>query len=114
RRQAARLPSGCRWAAGIHGALQRGRGERLRRLRAALRGRRPMAPPHGDAKTDLVLWDVSERIATITLNRPERNNAFTMEMEHQYFDLLEHAADDPELRVIIVTGAGRSFCPGLD
>jgi enoyl-CoA hydratase/carnithine racemase len=65
-------------------------------------------------QNDLVLWDVSERIATITLNRPDRNNAFTTDMEHQYFDLLERAANDPEVRVIIVTGAGRSFCPGLD
>jgi enoyl-CoA hydratase/carnithine racemase len=73
-----------------------------------------MAPPNGDAQTDLVLWEVSERIATLTLNRPERHNAFTMEMEHQYFDLMERAANDPEVRVIIVTGAGRSFCPGLD
>jgi enoyl-CoA hydratase/carnithine racemase len=35
-------------------------------------------------------------------------------MEHQYFDLLERAANDPAVRIIIVTGAGRSFCPGLD
>jgi enoyl-CoA hydratase/carnithine racemase len=35
-------------------------------------------------------------------------------MEHLYFDLLERAANDPDVRVIIVTGAGRSFCPGLD
>jgi enoyl-CoA hydratase/carnithine racemase len=64
--------------------------------------------------SELVLWDVSDGIATITFNRPERNNAFTTDMEHQYFDLLERAANDPEVRVIIVTGAGRSFCPGLD
>jgi enoyl-CoA hydratase/carnithine racemase len=63
---------------------------------------------------ELVLWDVSESIATLTFNRPERNNAFTTDMEHQYFDLLERAANDPDVRVIIVTGAGRSFCPGLD
>ena len=66
------------------------------------------------ARSELVLWDVSEGVATVTLNRPERNNAFTMDMEHQYFDLLERAANDPDVRVIIVTGAGRSFCPGLD
>jgi len=67
-----------------------------------------------DAPAELVLWDVSERIATLTFNRPERNNAFTTDMEHQYFDLLERAANDSDVRVIIVTGAGRSFCPGLD
>jgi enoyl-CoA hydratase/carnithine racemase len=63
---------------------------------------------------ELVLWSVEEGIATLTLNRPERNNAFTVDMEHEYFDLLERAAGDPAVRVIIVTGAGRSFCPGLD
>ncbi len=68
----------------------------------------------GSGADELVLWDVSEGIATLTLNRPERNNAFTIDMEHQYFDLLERAANDTDVRVIIVTGAGRSFCPGLD
>ena len=66
------------------------------------------------APAELVLWDVSDGIATLTLNRPARNNAFTMDMEHHYFDLLERAANDSDVRVIIVTGAGRSFCPGLD
>lgn len=61
-----------------------------------------------------VLWDKRDGIATLTLNRPHRGNAFTMDMEHAYFDLLERAADDSEVRVILVTGAGRSFCPGLD
>ena len=64
--------------------------------------------------SDLVVWDSSDGIATLTFNRPERNNAFTIDMEHQYFDLLDRAAHDPDVRVIVVTGAGRSFCPGLD
>ena len=42
-----------------------------------------------DGPAELVLWDVSESIATLTFNRPARNNAFTTDMEHQYFDLLE-------------------------
>jgi enoyl-CoA hydratase/carnithine racemase len=67
-----------------------------------------------DTSTQLVLWHAAEGIATITLNRPERHNAFTIDMEHQYFDLLERAANDTDVRVIVVTGAGRSFCPGLD
>jgi enoyl-CoA hydratase/carnithine racemase len=67
-----------------------------------------------DAASDVVLWDSSEGIATITLHRPERHNAFTIDMEHRYFDLLERAANDRDVRVIVVTGAGRSFCPGLD
>ena len=67
-----------------------------------------------DGPAELVLYDVSDGIATLTFNRPARNNAFTTDMEHQYFDLLEHAANDTDVRVIVVTGAGRSFCPGLD
>jgi enoyl-CoA hydratase/carnithine racemase len=67
-----------------------------------------------DASIELVLWDSTDGIATITLHRPERHNALTIEMEHQYFDLLERAGGDPDVRVIVVTGAGRSFCPGLD
>ena len=73
-----------------------------------------MTTPTAGASEELVTWEASERIATLTFNRPERNNAFTTDMEHQYFDLLERAANDPDVRVIIVTGAGRSFCPGLD
>ena len=70
--------------------------------------------PSADPSSQLVLWDATDGIATITLHRPERHNAFTIEMEHQYFDLLERAANDTDVRVIVVTGAGRSFCPGLD
>lgn len=67
-----------------------------------------------DVKTDVVLYDVKDGIATLTLNRPERNNAWTGELEVRYFDLLEQAAADDDVRVIVVTGAGKSFCPGAD
>jgi enoyl-CoA hydratase/carnithine racemase len=63
---------------------------------------------------DLVLYDVEGGVATLTLHNPERHNAWSVEMEHRYFDLLECAGDDPNVRAIVVTGAGRSFCPGLD
>jgi enoyl-CoA hydratase/carnithine racemase len=59
-------------------------------------------------------YQVNGSVATITLDRPERHNAWTAEMGEQYFDHLEHAAADPDVRAIVVTGAGRSFCPGLD
>lgn len=62
----------------------------------------------------LVLKEVSDGVALLTLNRPERNNAWTVEMEAELFGRLRDAEDDPEIRVIVVTGAGRSFCPGLD
>jgi enoyl-CoA hydratase/carnithine racemase len=59
-------------------------------------------------------YAVEESVATITLDRPERHNAWTSEMGEQYFDQLERAAADTDVRAIVVTGAGRSFCPGLD
>ncbi|MGH7899004.1 MAG: enoyl-CoA hydratase-related protein, partial [Candidatus Binatia bacterium] len=63
---------------------------------------------------DVVLRDLQDGVATLTLNRPERLNAWTPEMEIRYFGLLDEAAADPDVRVIVVTGAGRGFCPGFD
>lgn len=51
---------------------------------------------------------------TVTLNRPERLNAWTYEMGDHYFDALDAADDDPDVRVVVLTGAGRGFCAGLD
>lgn len=70
-----------------------------------------------DANTtpqDLVLQEVSDGVALLTFNRPERHNAWTIPMETELFDKLAKAERDPEVRVIVVTGAGKSFCPGLD
>ena len=53
-------------------------------------------------------------MALLTLNRPERLNAWTHELEHSYFDLLERCGADEQVRVIVVTGAGRGFCAGAD
>jgi enoyl-CoA hydratase/carnithine racemase len=64
--------------------------------------------------TDVALYDVADGIATITLNRPDRLNAITAELEIAYFDRLEEASADPEVRVIVVTGAGRGFSAGAD
>jgi enoyl-CoA hydratase/carnithine racemase len=63
---------------------------------------------------DVVLYDAADGVATITLNRPDRMNAWTYEMESRYFDLLEQADADADIRVIVVTGAGRAFCAGMD
>ena len=71
----------------------------------------PIEPGREAAVTRYV---VEQSVATITLDRPERHNAWTSEMGEQYFDHLERAAADPGVRAIVVTGAGRSFCPGLD
>ena len=53
-------------------------------------------------------------VLLLTLNRPDRLNAWTLAMEERYFELLADAATDPEVRAIVVTGAGRGFCAGLD
>ena len=62
----------------------------------------------------LVLRDLDRGVLTLTLNRPERNNGWTLELEEAYFDALAGGASDAEVRAIVVTGAGRAFCPGLD
>lgn len=62
----------------------------------------------------VVEMDVQDGVALLTLNRPERLNAWTGEMEQVYFDLLERCAADEQVRAIVVTGAGRGFCAGAD
>jgi len=53
-------------------------------------------------------------VAVLTLNRPERLNAWTPEMGRVYFEALDECAASEEVRVIVVTGAGRGFCAGAD
>src|ERR1700683_5293139 len=61
-----------------------------------------------------ILYDVSEKIATITLHRPDRMNAWTPIMERDVRDAMEAAAADDNVRVIVLTGSGRAFCAGAD
>jgi enoyl-CoA hydratase/carnithine racemase len=61
-----------------------------------------------------ILYDVSDRIATITLNRPDRMNAWTAVMEHDVRKAMMTAGADDNVRVIVLTGAGRAFCAGAD
>jgi enoyl-CoA hydratase/carnithine racemase len=61
-----------------------------------------------------VLSDVRDGIMTVTLNRPDRGNAWNAAMTAGYFTLLEAAARSPEVRAIVVTGAGKAFCVGGD
>ena len=63
---------------------------------------------------DVVLYETANNVATITLNRPDRLNAWTGPLGTAYFDALDRAADDPDVRVIVVTGAGKGFCAGAD
>ena len=66
------------------------------------------------ADEELALRSLVDGVLTVTLNRPERLNAWTRRMERQYFNVLDEADDDPMVRAIVVTGAGRGFCPGMD
>ena len=61
-----------------------------------------------------VLYDVADRICTVTLNRPERLNAWTRQMHVDLKDAMHKAGGDPEVRAIVLTGAGRGFCAGAD
>jgi len=64
--------------------------------------------------TDTIITDIADSIMTITLNRPERLNAFNHEMRLEMSDALDRADADDAVRGIIVTGAGRGFCAGAD
>lgn len=63
---------------------------------------------------DTVLYEVADRICTITLNRPDRLNAWTRQMHFDLKDAMHAAGGDPDVRVIVLTGAGRGFCAGAD
>jgi enoyl-CoA hydratase/carnithine racemase len=64
--------------------------------------------------TSEVLLEVSDHIATVTLNAPERMNTISRAMLMQLGAALQRANDDPAVRCVILTGTGRAFCAGLD
>src|SRR3990170_6200578 len=66
------------------------------------------------AQTDELLYEVKDRIATLTLNRPDKMNAFTGPMIQRWAGALAEAQQDPEVNVVVVTGAGKAFCAGGD
>lgn len=66
------------------------------------------------SQSEPVLHELDRGVALFTLHRPERLNAWSSAIERRYFDLLEDAASDPEVRAIVLTGAGRGFCAGAD
>ncbi len=61
-----------------------------------------------------ILFDLAEGVATLTLNRPERLNSFTVAMHQEVRDALTRVRDDPSARALVLTGAGRGFCAGQD
>jgi enoyl-CoA hydratase/carnithine racemase len=61
-----------------------------------------------------VRYDVEDGVATITLHRPDRLNAFTLTMADELAPVAAAADADDAVRVVVVTGAGRAFCAGAD
>jgi 2-(1,2-epoxy-1,2-dihydrophenyl)acetyl-CoA isomerase len=64
--------------------------------------------------SDTVLYDLTEGVATVTLNRPDAMNALNTELKTALRDTLLAAADDPDVRAVVLTGTGRAFCVGQD
>ncbi len=71
-----------------------------------------MAPATGSFET--IRYEVEDHILTITLNRPDKMNAFTHVMQNELIAAFDAADADDNVRVVIVTGAGRAFCAGAD
>jgi enoyl-CoA hydratase/carnithine racemase len=67
-----------------------------------------------EAGSATVLYDVTDSVATITLNRPERLNALNTEMQQALLDAFDRTDGDDGVRAVVVTGAGRAFCAGAD
>jgi enoyl-CoA hydratase/carnithine racemase len=63
---------------------------------------------------EALIYEAADGVLTLTLNRPEKLNAFTGAMAHELMDAFDRADADDAIRAIIVTGAGRAFCAGAD
>lgn len=61
-----------------------------------------------------ILVNITNQVATITLNRPKKGNALTAAMNDHLLDILPKLANDPQVRVLVLTGAGKYFCTGMD
>jgi enoyl-CoA hydratase/carnithine racemase len=63
---------------------------------------------------DQIRYAVDDGVVTLTLHRPDRLNAFTATMKDELLDAFGTADADDDVRVVVVTGAGRAFCAGAD
>src|SRR3954447_18214605 len=66
------------------------------------------------AEFETLLYEVKDGLGRLTLNRPDRLNGITNRMVREMLEALTIAAGDPTLRVLVLTGAGKAFCPGAD
>lgn len=66
------------------------------------------------ATYETITYEAAGGVGTLTLNRPEQFNGMTVRMLNETYDCLEAVAADPAVRILVMTGAGRSFCPGAD
>lgn len=71
-------------------------------------------PANDHTLADHILYGVAAGVATITLNRPDRLNAFTTEMLADFRTAIDMATGDDQVRAVLITGAGRGFCAGQD
>jgi 2-(1,2-epoxy-1,2-dihydrophenyl)acetyl-CoA isomerase len=63
---------------------------------------------------ETILHDVTDGVATVTLNRPDKLNAYTTQMGDEVVDAFARMRDDDSVRAVVLTGAGRGFCAGVD
>jgi 1,4-dihydroxy-2-naphthoyl-CoA synthase len=73
-----------------------------------------MTPLNAASENAPLLYRVDQGVAVISFNRPDKLNALTPEMLHRFFELVNQAAQDTQVRVILITGEGRGFSAGLD
>jgi enoyl-CoA hydratase/carnithine racemase len=67
-----------------------------------------------ESPAPLVLRDDHDGVTVLTLNRPDRRNAWTIPLQRAYYGLLQQCVEDESVRAIVVTGSGTTFCPGAD
>jgi enoyl-CoA hydratase/carnithine racemase len=88
----------------------RGRGGSAERVRLCCR----FDSPTRTMAYNTLDWQIDRRVLTLTLNRPAQLNAFTVEMANELIDAYQRASDDDAVGAIVVTGAGKAFCAGMD
>lgn len=74
----------------------------------------PQTSPPSSGPDSTVLYVAQGAVAVLTLNRPQALNSFTRQMHHDLWAALDRAEADPQIRALVITGAGRGFCAGAD